>query len=162
MSLKGKRGFLLLAAAIVGLDQLSKYLVRDALHLYATRTVIPGFCNLTHIRNPGAVWGFFSQHSDGVVPKLITLLALAAIGGVVYYFIRINADCRLELTAFSFILGGAFGNIIDRLARGYVTDFIHLYVKNLSWPIFNVSDSFITVGVLLLTWAIWRGKCTQF
>jgi len=162
LGFRGKRGYLLGVAAIVIADQVSKLLIRSSLEVYATRTVIPGFFDLTHIRNPGAVWGLFSQHNGGLVPKLITALAMVAIGGVIYFFIRVGTECRLELTAFSFVLGGACGNIIDRLGFGYVTDFIHLHVRHYSWPIFNVSDSFITIGVLLLAWAIWRGKCTQF
>jgi signal peptidase II len=59
-------------------------------------------------------------------------------------------------------MGGALGNIIDRLYQGYVVDFLDVFIKNYHWPTFNIADSFITIGVILLIISIWRGKCTQF
>jgi len=159
---KNKGRYLLVMLLIVGLDQLSKWLIQSQLNLYGTRELLPGFFRLWHVRNPGAVWGILSQHSSGLVPKVITGLSILALGLVAYFFVRVEARCRLELLVFSFILGGAIGNIIDRLRMGFVVDFLDLYIGRHHWPTFNLADSFIFVGTILLAWALWRGTCTRF
>jgi len=108
------------------------------------------------------VWGIFSNPSHSIIPKLITVLSAVALVIVIYYFLKIHAKCVWELVSLSFIIGGAVGNIIDRIVQGYVVDFLDVYIKNLHWPTFNVADSFISIGVIILIISIWRGKCTQF
>ena len=79
---------------------------------------------------------------------------------VSFFFLRADSRSRLELASYALILGGALGNIIDRLRLGYVVDFLDAYIKSQHWPTFNVADSCITIGVLLLALSMWRGKCT--
>jgi len=162
LTLTAKKKYLLLSLAVVLLDQLSKWMISTHLPLYGTREVLPGFFRLWHVRNPGAVWGILSSHPNGLVPKIITILSILSLLLIVYYFLRIGAQCRLELVSFSFILGGAAGNIIDRLRLGYVVDFLDCSIKGRHWPTFNVADSFISIGVAILILSLWRGKCTQF
>jgi len=161
MHLQDKKLFLFLVPLIVIADQVSKWLVTKSLPLEGTRDIIGGFFRLWHVRNSGAVWGFFQGHNGGWVPKLITALAVAALLVVLFFFLRAGKQERLELFAYAFILGGALGNIIDRLRLGYVVDFLDVYVGSWHWPTFNVADSCITIGVLLLALSLLRGnKCT--
>ena len=160
MHLQSKKPYLWAMLAIIAVDQASKWLVVRFIPLDTVRDVIDGFFRLWHVRNSGAVWGFFSGHDGELVPKIITGLAVAALLIVAFFFLRTDKRARLELTAYTFILGGALGNIIDRLRLGYVVDFLDAYVKSWHWPTFNAADSCITIGVLLLALSLWRGKCT--
>ncbi|MCU0276730.1 MAG: signal peptidase II [Acidobacteria bacterium] len=160
MHLKNKKPYLLLMLAIILADQVSKWQVTELLPLERTKDVIRGFFRLWHVRNSGAVWGFFSGHDNALIPRIITVLAIVALLVVLYFFLRAGREARLELFAYTFILGGALGNVIDRLRLGYVVDFLDVYVKSWHWPTFNVADSCISVGVLLLAASLWRGSCT--
>jgi signal peptidase II len=160
--LNRKKPYLAVVLLIICVDQISKWLVQEFLPLESTRDVIKGCFRLWHVRNSGAVWGLFSDHRSGLIPKIITVLAVMALLIVAYFFLRARSECRLELTAYTLIMGGALGNIIDRLRLGYVVDFFDAYVKSWHWPTFNVADSCITIGVLLLALSMWRGKCIQF
>jgi signal peptidase II len=144
--------------AIVAVDQLSKWLVSRTISPEAPVDVIRGFFRLWYVRNSGAIWGFFSGHDNKLVPLAITALAVAALLIVGFFFLRTSDRNRLELAAYAFILGGALGNIIDRLRLGFVVDFLDVYIKSQHWPTFNCADSCITIGVLLLAWSIWKGK----
>ncbi len=130
------------------LDQATKYLVEKHIRLYDTITIIPGFFNLTHVRNRGAAFGIFANVPGiwrGLFFISVTIIAVAVIG----YLIR-TATERMHLIAFSLIAGGAVGNLIDRLRYTEVVDFIQWYVKDHFWPSFNIADSAISVGVALL------------
>lgn len=161
MTRGGKRPYLLLVGLLIAADQASKWLVTRSVPLEGTRDLVRGFLRLWHVRNSGAVWGFLSGHDGGWVPKVITALAVAALLVVLVFFLRARRDERLERLAYALILGGALGNLIDRLRLGYVVDFIDVFVKSWHWPTFNVADSGITVGVLLLAFTLLRrDSCT--
>ena len=132
------------------LDQATKRLIVGGIPLYGSRTVIPGFLNLTHIRNKGAIFGFFSHTGSRFVSLALMAAALIALALVLYYFIKTPASERGMKLALSLILAGALGNQVDRVARGYVTDFIDVYIGRRHWPFFNVADSCITIGAVLL------------
>jgi signal peptidase II len=159
---KSKKTYLIIMLAIVAVDQASKWLVSKYIEPRIAVDVVKGFFRLWTVRNSGAIWGFFSGHDSRWVPLLITALAVTALLVVVFFFLRTPARCRLELTSYAVILGGALGNIIDRLRLGYVVDFLDVYYKTWHWPTFNLADSCITVGVLLLAVSLWRGKCTPY
>lgn len=160
MHLQKKKPYLFIILAIIIADQASKWLVTRFMPLDTVRDVIKGCFRLWHVRNSGAVWGLFSGHDGGLVPGIITALAMAGLLVVAFFFLRADSRSRLELAAYALILGGALGNIIDRLRLGYVVDFLDAYIKSQHWPTFNVADSCITIGVLLLALSMWRGKCT--
>jgi signal peptidase II len=130
------------------LDQATKYLVEKHIRLYEVITIIPGFFNLTHVRNRGAAFGILAD-APGIWRGLffisVTVIAVAVIG----YLIR-TAKERLHIIAFSLIAGGAVGNLVDRVRYSEVVDFIQWYVKNFYWPSFNIADSAISIGVVLL------------
>lgn len=137
-----------LAAIILVLDQLTKYFVEKHLRLYEVMPVIPGFFNLTHVRNKGAAFGILSG-LPGVWRILFfvsfTLIAVAVIAALIR-----KTEERLLVIAFALIMSGAIGNVIDRIRYGEVVDFIQWYVKSWYWPSFNVADSAISIGVVLL------------
>jgi signal peptidase II len=147
---------------LVALDQATKWLVFRYLSLYNSVTVLPGFFNLTHIRNKGAIFGAFSHVNSRAVLLLLTVASLIALALVLFYFFRTPASERGMKLALALILAGALGNLIDRVFRGYVIDFLDFHVRGQHWPYFNVADSAITVGALLLFIFLWRKKpeCT--
>lgn len=142
-----------IVSAVLVLDQVTKYLVMRFIRPYGFITVIPGFIELTHLRNPGAAFGIFSRTQGTgriVFFIMVTLIAL----GVIALLIR-KAQERLLLVAFSLIAGGAVGNLVDRIRFGEVVDFINVYIWSKvaflnPWPTFNIADSAISVGVGLL------------
>jgi signal peptidase II len=159
MSLNLKKKFIIISGIIIVLDQVSKAIIKSSLNLYSSVDVIKGFFQIKYIKNSGAVWGFFSNYSHTVVPKIITAMSIIALIVIIYYFLKIDPSCKIELTSLSFIAGGAIGNNIDRILSGSVVDFLELYLGKFHWPTFNVADSFITIGVILLIISLWRGKC---
>lgn len=155
--------YLLFVFFILAVDQLTKAVVTQKISLYGSNEIIPGFFNITYIQNRGAIFGFFSQSGSQLVYMLLTLTSLAALALVVYYFFKTPPDEKLMKISLSFILGGALGNLADRIFRGYVVDFMDFYVKKWHWPSFNVADSCITIGAILLIFLFFfkrRPKCT--
>ncbi|MBA7633008.1 Lipoprotein signal peptidase [subsurface metagenome] len=145
-----KSCYFFVVVVLVGLDQLTKALIVRSIILQGSRSVIPGFFNLTHVRNRGAIFGFFSHSDSRILYIFLTLVSVAALGLVIYYFFKTPVSERLMKISLSLILAGALGNLIDRLFRGHVIDFLDFYVKDWHWPSFNVADSCITVGAFLL------------
>ncbi len=142
--------YILLIAILIVLDQATKWLIARNVVLYSSLKVIPGFFNITHIRNKGAIFGAFSQTDKPLVFVSLTAASFIALVLVVYYFYKTPASERGLKLALSLILAGALGNLVDRLFRGYVIDFLDFYIKNRHWPFFNVADSCITIGAVLL------------
>lgn len=147
--------YLVLALGVVVLDQATKALVVAKIPLYRTIPVIRGFFDLTHLQNTGAAFGAFAA-AGSARPLLVTLLALAVFGGVLAWSLKTPPEHRLLQVALGLIMGGAVGNLIDRVRFSAVTDFLRFYVDRWEWPSFNVADSAISVGVVLLAWDIWR------
>lgn len=144
-------------------DQLTKAIVAQKIALLDSKTIIPGFFNLTHIRNRGAIFGFFSQSGSQFLYIILMLASLTALGLVVFYFFKTPASEIFMKISLSLILAGALGNLIDRIFRGYVVDFLDFYIKKLHWPSFNVADASITIGAILLIFIFFfrrRPKCS--
>jgi signal peptidase II len=133
---------------VLVLDQITKYIVKSRIRLYETITVIPGFFNLTHVRNKGSAFSLFSTAPAAFRAVFFITITLVAVA-VISWLIRKTHE-RLLVLAFSFIAGGALGNLIDRVRYGEVVDFIQWYYKSFYWPSFNVADSAITIGVGLM------------
>jgi len=134
---------------------LTEFVVRS-LELHDYRSLVDGLLSLSHVRNRGAAFGILSDADlpyQAILFSALSLLALLAIG---VYAWRLPATARLPQTALALILGGAVGNLIDRIRLGYVVDFVHVYWKEYQWPDFNVADSAITIGVTLLVLDILR------
>jgi signal peptidase II len=152
---------LAILAALVGLDQLTKWLIVRSIELHDYRPLVDGFLSLSHVRNYGAAFGILADADLPYQAALFSGLSLAALSAIAVYAFRLPAEARLPQMALALILGGAVGNLIDRLRLGYVVDFIHVYWKQHQWPDFNVADSAITVGVSLLVLDILRSPQTE-
>jgi signal peptidase II len=119
---------------------------------------------MNYVENPGAAWGLFRSHSEQFRNTFFTLVSLGAIAFILYYYRRLRAEQRYLQVALSLVLAGAVGNFLDRLARGYVIDFVEWYWWNrpdIRWPTFNVADSLIVVGVAMLVLHPGAGKAAQ-
>lgn len=145
-----KLRYLLVSLAVMVLDQWTKWLVETRLPHHTTQPVIPGFFNLTHVRNTGVAFGLFASDGGGGGSWLLTLLGLGALVAVGVYFWFTPSRDRVLLVALALVVGGAVGNLIDRVASGAVTDFLDVYVGLHHWPSFNVADSAISIGIVLM------------
>jgi len=148
--------YLLLVAAIVLLDQATKAIIARSLDLHEYVPLVDGFLSLSHVRNRGAAFGFLSDWDVPYQSVLLAVLSVAALFAIVFYFLRLPAGARVSRAALALVLGGAIGNLIDRVRLGYVVDFVHVYWRQHQWPDFNAADSAITVGVTLLVLDILR------
>lgn len=149
-TLAGKASYLLISLAVLALDQWTKWLVEAHLPAHTSLAVIPDLLSLTHVRNTGVAFGLFAAGGAGGAAWLLTLLGLAALAAVGAYFWFAPRDNRLLLFALALIVGGAVGNLFDRVVSGAVTDFIDVYVGVHHWPSFNVADSAISIGIVTL------------
>ena len=138
-------------ALIFTADRITKLAIESSMPLYHSRPVIEGFFTVHYVENRGIVFGFFNEfHSEWKSPVL-AMLALFAIGMVLYYIWTTPTSELLVLAAFGLVLGGILGNFFDRLFHGFVVDFIKLHWRGeWAWPTFNVADSAITTGVILI------------
>jgi signal peptidase II len=154
--------YFLLILALMALDQAAKAVVSQTVEVYESRPVIPGLFNLTRIHNRGAIFGAFNQSNNPTVFVALTAASLLALGLVVFYFFKTSASDRLMKVSLSLILAGALGNLLDRFIRGYVIDFLDVHIRNAHWPFFNVADSCISIGAVLMLVVFFRRKpeCT--
>jgi signal peptidase II len=141
--------FAAISATGLLLDQASKLYIHRTMELYQSIPVIDGFFNIFYIRNRGAAFSFLSQASWRL-PFFIAV-SLIASSVILVAFGRLRNDQRLAQASLAMIFSGAVGNLIDRVRMGEVIDFLDLYWGSHHWPAFNVADSFICVGVALLT-----------
>src|SRR5579864_45725 len=148
----------LLALLVVLFDRWTKRLVAARIGMYAHIQVIPGFFRLTHTENTGAAFSLFADSPSHW--KTVLLIGFSMIAMVIVSVLLWKQTRALTITgiALSLILGGAVGNLWDRLASGRVVDFLHFYVKQYQWPVFNLADSAIVVGAALLVVEILWGK----
>lgn len=140
--------WLWLSVLVVVLDQLTKLWVISAFELYESVELVP-FLNLTYVQNKGAAFSFLSS-AGGWQRWFFTGVSVIAIGVLFIWIKRLKPDEKLLAVSMSLILGGAVGNLYDRLAYGYVIDFLDAYYQQWHWPVFNVADSAIVLGVTLM------------
>jgi signal peptidase II len=141
---------ILAVGLIVALDQATKWIVDQGMPLHQSIPIIPGFLSLTHVRNTGAAFGMLASPSPGLRSAFLLLFSTLAIGLILWIWIRDRRAGTLHVSALAMVLGGALGNLIDRMRLGAVIDFVDVYWREYHWPAFNVADSAITVGVALL------------
>lgn len=138
---------LLLALAVVGPDQATKALVRANIEPWSVIEVIPGFFNLSHVMNKGAAFGFLNRADIQWQTWLLVGVTLVALCFILALLRRTGQDEPLLVVGLGLILGGAVGNLIDRLVfSGLVTDFLDFYLGAYHWPSFNLADTAITLG----------------
>jgi len=144
----------IISFVILALDQATKLYVDANFRLHESIPVIRGVFNLTYVRNKGAAFGIFAD-SAVRIPFFITV-SIVAMLGILWYIRRIRSDQRLAVFSLSLVFAGAVGNLIDRIRLGEVIDFLDVYWQSHHWPAFNVADSAISVGVVLLFIDMWR------
>ena len=145
-------------ALILLLDQVSKLIVDRVMPLHSSIPVIENLFSLTYIRNTGAAFGIFAGSAAAFRLPFLILFSLLAIAFIVGMLRRLSERERGLMTALTFILGGAVGNLIDRILYGEVIDFLDFYWSGFHWPAFNFADSFITAGVALTFYRLMRAK----
>ena len=146
------RSFLLasLTGVVIALDQLTKLYIMQTMRLHESIPIIPDFFSLTYIRNPGAAFGLLAGSSSTFRMIFFGLTSIFALGLLGTILLRMPEQEWMGRLSVAAILGGAVGNLIDRMRYGEVIDFLDVYVENYHWPAFNVADSAITVGVIFL------------
>ena len=145
-------------AAVLALDRLTKWLIETRVSFLGARQVIPGFFDIVRSENTGVAFGLFSDSTAQWRTLLLVLISLAAVIGVSILLWRPERLDRLSRWGFALILGGAAGNVVDRILYGRVTDFLLFYIRDYQWPAFNVADSAIVVGSVLLALGLLRPK----
>jgi signal peptidase II len=168
-ALTGRWPYFVIAGVVLALDQVTKVMAHANLRGAAVVEVIPGFFNLAYSRNRGGLFGYFSTLTDPWRTILLTLLPLVAVGLITMFIVRAEQTHRATRVGLGLILGGAVGNLIDRVFRGEVIDFLDVYASSQGladwliktfgtahWPTFNIADSAIVVGAGLLILDLFR------
>lgn len=145
--------FFILALIVLVFDQGTKLIAARCLTGGHSIPIIKGFLNLTLVHNTGSAFGFFKNQQTFLI-----LITFISIGLLIVFCFWCTKKEMLSKIALGLILGGALGNLADRVIRGYVVDFIECYYKSFSWPAFNVADSSITVGAILVGFYLLFGK----
>lgn len=140
-------------ASVVVLDRISKHLIEQVIPLDENLEVIPGFFRLTHLKNPGGAFSLFAGSTSGWRTPALIIFSLVAVV-IISVLLWKQRQTSVNTIALSLILGGALGNLWDRLAQGEVTDFIDFYLGTHHWYPFNIADSAIVIGGLLLAWRV--------
>lgn len=148
--------FLWISALVFVFDQWSKFAIVDAMSLYESFQLTP-FFNLTYVHNYGAAFSFLYD-AGGWQRYFLSAVALGVSALILWWLKQVNKEQILLPVAFSFILGGALGNVFDRILHGYVIDFLDFYYGTYHWPAFNVADSAIFIGAVLLIIDMFKNK----
>jgi signal peptidase II len=143
----------MVAVFAILVDQLSKVLVESKMELGQSISVTGDLFRLTFIKNAGGAFGIFLGGG-----WLYLLASAAAVVMILFYLRRLSEHLLLPRLSLAMILGGALGNLIDRVRCGVVTDFLDFGINDLRWPVFNMADAFVTVGVLLFLFSMFPGK----
>jgi len=136
-----------LSLPVVAVDQVTKAMIRSALPLHASQTIVPGFLDFTHVQNTGAAFGLFGAADFPFKATVIAFVATMALIGIAAYAAKLSPHQRIARIGLALVLGGATGNLIDRFTAGYVIDFVDAYWRGYHFWAFNVADSAITIGV---------------
>ncbi|OGP88774.1 MAG: signal peptidase II [Deltaproteobacteria bacterium RBG_19FT_COMBO_43_11] len=146
--------FILGATVVVAFDQITKAVITEKLFMYGTHKVIDGFFNLVYVMNPGAAFGFLAGMSEIFRYFFFIGITAVAILLIIYYILKSKQERLPVIISLTLIFGGAVGNLIDRIRFGAVVDFLDFYIGTWHWPAFNVADSAISAGAVLMIWGI--------
>jgi signal peptidase II len=161
MTVKDSRGWLLvLSLLVVAADRVTKWLASTRIELGTNLQVIPHVFAISHVENPGAAFSLFNDSSSpGRVRWMLLVFSLLAAVAVLVALLKLGRRINATTVALALILGGALGNAYDRMRFGYVIDFLEVHIIHYHWPDFNVADSAIVVGGMLLLFdALFNGK----
>jgi signal peptidase II len=146
-----KRKYYLITLLILAADFAAKRIADAKLYPRAALDIIPGYLRLSYVHNSGVAFGFFDEVQSHWKPYVLAALAVVAIVVILIYGRHVSDGRKLLHVALATTLGGILGNFVDRISRGYVVDFIEFHIHEaFHWPTFNIADSAITVGIMLL------------
>jgi signal peptidase II len=149
---------LTIAGLVLLLDQLTKAWIVATMRIHEAYPVVEGFFNIVHVRNPGAAFGFLA----GAPPVFRSIFFIAVTAAAIFLILQYLRKARVEelslILSLALIVAGAVGNLIDRIRFGEVVDFLDVYVGSFHWPAFNVADSAITTGAILLAMILLRRR----
>lgn len=146
------------AAAVFAFDRLTKWIIEARVSFFDTYRVIPGVFDIVHSQNRGVAFGLFNDSASEWRTTLLVVLSIAAVVAVSIMLWNAQRLDRLTIAGFALILGGAAGNVFDRIVWGRVTDFLDFYIGQYHWPAFNAADSAIVIGSGLLVIDLLRPK----
>ncbi|HMB31356.1 MAG TPA: signal peptidase II [Desulfohalobiaceae bacterium] len=149
-SLVRQKGVLILAFLVLVLDQVSKFLIQMNIPLWGKVSIIPDFFNLVHVLNRGAAFGFLNNSGSQWQILFFVGMSIIAVAFIIYLLLTTSRNNAFLSYGLAAVLGGALGNLVDRLRIGMVVDFLDLYVNQWHWPAFNLADAAITCGALSL------------
>jgi len=142
--------FIFGAIAVIVLDQITKAAITEKLFMYGSYKVIDGFFSLVYVMNPGAAFGFLAGAPEIFRYLFFISVTVLAILLIIYYILKSKSQDVLMVISLTLIFGGAVGNLIDRIRFGAVVDFLDFYIGTWHWPAFNVADSAISIGAVLM------------
>lgn len=134
------------------LDQVSKSILVHSLFVNQSIAIIPSFFSISYVQNEGAAWSLFSGNQ-----LFLILVSCAAIIILYLFFLKEKKLSKLEVAGFGLLFGGIFGNLIDRIFRGFVVDFFEFTIFGYHFPVFNIADICIVIGVMLIIITLWKG-----
>ena len=147
-----KKKLIIIAIISILIDQISKFIIVSNFSISSSITVIPSFFSIMFVKNTGAAWGIFSNGT--------LILAIASIIFLLFaikYIYELKTISKLSVFTYATLIGGIIGNLIDRLFRGYVVDFLSFNIFGYSFPVFNIADIFIVVSIILIVIeSIWK------
>jgi signal peptidase II len=170
------KALLIITPIIFLSDQIVKWIIQTKMAIGDVISVIPGYFDIVHVTNKGAAFGMFAGSSESFRNPFFYIVSIVAVVIIVGVVIRLGSYERLMAVVFSLILGGIFGNILDRIRFGQVTDFLSVHLGNrvadftllghhfnfrLEWPAFNIADSAISVAMILLVWSVIKPPATK-
>jgi signal peptidase II len=157
-SFRARLPYLVLVFLVLILDRISKTAIRLHFDLGQPVSVIDGAFNITYVQNTGVAFGFLDSLSSSFKVVLLCLVAAVAAVAVIVFSLRSSPYNRLLQVSLGLILAGALGNLFDRWRYGYVIDFLEFHARNHYWPSFNIADTAVSIGVILLAWETFRNE----
>jgi len=144
---------IIISLGVLLIDMLSKVLIKHFILLGIRVRIIKGFLYITYVKNTGAAFSIFRNNTIFLI-----ILSILVIGLLFYYLNKKESISKLENISYGLILGGALGNLFDRITYGYVIDFIDIYIFKYDYPVFNIADMAIVIGVIILIIDLFRGE----
>ncbi len=143
---------IILSLLVVAIDQIAKIYIHTNFELGDTVSVINNYFNITYVRNTGAAFGIFSDSQQMFRHVFFLSIPVVAVAVIIFFIYGLPESELAQIISLSLISGGAIGNYVDRIQYSYVIDFLDVHVRNVySWPVFNIADSAIVVGVCVLS-----------
>ncbi len=151
----------IITTVVLIFDLITKVAIRDKMALWTSATIIPGFFNLVHVVNKGAAFGFLNRGDITWQRTFFIVVTLVALGAISFLLKSTDENDKFQIIGLGCILGGAVGNLIDRIFYSEVTDFLDFYIGSYHWPAFNIADIAICIGAFAMIISMYRNKSDE-